>query len=409
MKDKLVNGSIVTGASICALLAVQALFFCLQIGQAEERLSSIRSLLQKEAIVSNPYLMSNTLADLGALNAISCVRITMSHPTRQVFIDDTFRIGCNSPPIFLDSYPVSGEFSSANGTRWTIAFRSLNRGSFILFLWITRVLAVLVSMLLFRIHKQRVVRALEIERLKSEHIKEFGRLAKQVAHDIRSPLTAMKLILPGLGQEGSAECRSLSTAIDRISRIANDLLEFSKPSMGQTAAVKLVNLETANAEKVASLIFEIAAEKRAQLGEQSPIKILTDCLHAGEFEVKICATAFCRMLSNLVGNSIEAIFESGRISISLREYKREIAIIISDDGKGMAENVVLHYGEEGFSSDKNHQGSGFGLGAAHAKSCVAQWGGRLSVQSKLGMGCMITISLPRFDNGQTINVKSTTI
>lgn len=100
---------------------------------------------------------------------------------------------------------------------------------------------------------------------------------------------------------------------------------------------------------------------------------------------------FSRILSNILQNSIEAISNSGTISITLESSLQHTVISISDNGCGIPESVLERLGKSDLTYGK---ANGNGLALQHAYSTIHSWNGTLKLDSKLNNGTTVTIVLP---------------
>jgi signal transduction histidine kinase len=207
----------------------------------------------------------------------------------------------------------------------------------------------------------------------------LSKLAKQAAHDIRSPLSALNILSRTCLNEMPEEARELmAAAIQRINEIANDLLntpstEGAKESSG--CVIEQIN--------------QIIEEKRlvykdVQINFISHADGVTTCdLPKADLQ---------RIVSNLLNNAIEASDDrKGPITIEVRIYPHFVEIVIDDKGKGIPQQVLAEIGQEGFSFDKK----GTGLGVFHAKSLVGSLGGKFEVASALRVGTRVTMKIPK--------------
>ena len=105
-------------------------------------------------------------------------------------------------------------------------------------------------------------------------------------------------------------------------------------------------------------------------------------------------------ITNLIKNAIEATDGSGQVGLKLREEGGYAVIEISDNGKGIPEEILPNLGNEGFTYGKVQ---GTGLGLFHAKSIVEkQMNGSLKISSKVGYGTTVVISLPLAARAETL-------
>ena len=204
-------------------------------------------------------------------------------------------------------------------------------------------------------------------------------VSAQVAHDIRSPLSALDSALKDL-PELPAERRSLiEAASSRIKDIADDLLERNRAG-GRPAPARPAAL--------APLIEAVLAEKRAQFAARRGVRITAD-IQAGVSAV-LRPAEFSRVLSNLVNNGVEALDGAGSVTVSLGVDGGSALITVKDDGRGIPADILAGLGGRGFTRGKE---GGNGLGLYHARSAVEGWGGSLSITSP-GKGAAVVIRLP---------------
>lgn len=214
----------------------------------------------------------------------------------------------------------------------------------------------------------------------------LGELARQVAHDIRSPLTALKLAvgeIPGIPEESRSLVRS---ALLRIEDIANDLL--GRHTLGETHPS-----EQPRAEWLNPIIEAILSEKRIQYRNRPEVAIQSTVGPSsyGCFAL-VVSTELKRVLSNLVDNAVQALDRPGTVSVSLSLADREATLTVADDGKGISPELLPRLGKETLSYGK---WGGNGLGLRHARESATSWGGSLEIDSTLGRGTRVTLRLRR--------------
>lgn len=229
-------------------------------------------------------------------------------------------------------------------------------------------------------------------------------LAAQVAHDIRSPLSALNMITGALEEVAPDRRQLLKNAIQRINDIANDLLRQSRSSPHldtgvqflKSGAVSEGDSEQAEAPvMIIGLLDQLISEKRLQCRERLQVEIVTDLEQGYGLFANVPAKELARAFSNLIDNALDAIGIKGRVMVAIRSYRHEVGVVISDDGRGMSGEILKRFGERGFSSRKESRSSGNGLGVYHAKKTVEAAGGRILVQSREGEGSVVTLVLPR--------------
>ncbi len=265
------------------------------------------------------------------------------------------------------------------------------------------ILIFIVTMYFLRIAKNRLYENHLIQTQKAEAVL-VQEIAQQVSHDIRSPLSALNMMLTDLKELPEQKRVIVRKALERINDISNSLLEKSKAppagSIPAQSAPSPVASTPAGAREVvllSSMVGELLSEKRIQFREKMGVSIEEDLTKAYGYFASVNATELKRVLSNLINNSIEAFPEgAGRVTVGIRGYKDVVQIIVSDNGKGIPASVLAKLGERGVSHGKESSGtSGSGLGVYHAKSTVEAYGGKFEIQSREGQGTMIQIQLPR--------------
>jgi len=106
-----------------------------------------------------------------------------------------------------------------------------------------------------------------------------------------------------------------------------------------------------------------------------------------------------QLLMNLVTNAIKYTPQGGKVSLALVEQDATVAIIVGDNGIGIAPGDVPHifdrFWRADISRDRTGDRPGTGLGLAITKWIAEAHGGSISVQSRLGRGTVFTVTLPR--------------
>lgn len=221
------------------------------------------------------------------------------------------------------------------------------------------------------------------EKLRTE--KYLSNLAAQVAHDIRSPLAALKVAtsqLEKLSNDENDIKNLIHLAVDRITTIANDLLERHR--------LKEANNETSN---IQALLCSLVQEKKLQFSNRPEVSItLTFLRHDLNHTVYGRSSDISRVVSNLINNSVEALLHGGTIAISTTPHKRKLKVHIVDNGPGINKKLLKNLGHRQISSGKE-QGTGFGI--IHAKSTIENMGGTFNIRSKLKRGTTISLTFKR--------------
>ncbi len=195
---------------------------------------------------------------------------------------------------------------------------------------------------------------------------KVGRQSIQLAHDIRSPLEALKaskdefLILPEDGR------RSVLIAINRIEEIAYNLLKSRSYDNGKETPNHLI-----------SQIEQILIEKRMQYRNYDLLEIIAsyDEKSFSSFS-KISPVTFKRIISNIITNGAEATMYKGTINVRLTDNGLTSRITITDNGPGIAPDFEKQLFEKGFTT----KADGNGLGLHSAKTEIEAIGGKIFIQ-----------------------------
>lgn len=242
------------------------------------------------------------------------------------------------------------------------------------------------------IRTQKHISNLEAEKKLMAVEKEaaIGRIAAQVAHDIRSPLVALDAALKDTVELSEKKRVIVRHAVNRIRDVANSLLEKNRQQPG--LAPTTVAGEPLDVHLLSSLIDPVITEKRLQFESKPGITIDFGLIKDsyGLF-ARLQPVEFRRMISNLVNNAVEALGDKGAVDVRLAHEEKTIIIIVSDDGKGIPPEILSKLGRRG---ETHGKAGGSGLGLFHAKSAAEAWGGSLAITSEPGKGTSVTIRLP---------------
>ena|GEM_PF-3698402 len=234
--------------------------------------------------------------------------------------------------------------------------------------------------------KTKEALALELEAQESRIISD---IARQVSHDIRSPISAMNLVVGSLKELPPAKTQLLSDSIRRINEIANDLLNRSKNIIKQAAAA-ITDLSLLDLHK---LIDSVLMEKRVQC-PSGQVLFKLEALSDEEIFVSVEPVRLKRILSNLLANSIEALDGEGRVEVHITRSSNELVFEIRDNGCGIPMDILPKLMTEGFTFGKSN---GNGLGLYSAKRDIESWGGSIRITSAVESGTTVMIRLPLND------------
>jgi len=221
--------------------------------------------------------------------------------------------------------------------------------------------------------QERTKRAEELEKKES-----LFKLAKQVAHDIRSPLTALQS-LSFTSQVLEHEKRVLiDSSLSRISEIANNLLD-----QGAECPIRPVS--------VLEILRGIINEKNLKFSNIGKFVRFEGVLRNNLF-VEINACEFRRAVSNLIDNAIDAS-SSAVVDVNIEKVDQKCLISFKNDGSGIDSEILKFIGTKELTTKKD----GNGLGLMQVNNFVSASGGKLIYQSPLEGGTLTTIELPLID------------
>lgn len=243
---------------------------------------------------------------------------------------------------------------------------------------------------------QRII-LLQNTLIEKEKSQASSLIARQTAHDIRSPLSLLKMLSVRLKGLSFEEKKALSNAIDRINEIADDLLSQSafvseqvdnnEPFFYMQKFVRYFELS----EGIGNLV----REKKEQFSNGLNIHF-TDL---GKYGDHIAAMADLSMLKRILSNLIDNSFEAGALEIEIKLYMNRnsetIDLSLADNGPGFSPEALKKLGSQEFTQGKE---DGHGIGIKAASYAILSWGGEIDFTNvKEGRGAVINISLNMVD------------
>jgi PAS domain S-box-containing protein len=221
---------------------------------------------------------------------------------------------------------------------------------------------------------------------------EKSRFLAAMSHELRTPLNsilgfAQLLEDPRLGRLTARQRRYLDhiqSQGQHLLELINDVLDLSKVAAGRLEVKREeVNVAGVLAE-VAARMQPLAATKGQELNLEATQKIT----------VTADRLRLTQALLNLVSNAVKFTPEGGQVTISANRFGSQIAISVTDNGPGIApEDQALAFDE--FSKlSQGRRGEGTGLGLSLTRRLIEAMGGRITLKSQVGKGCMFTIAFP---------------
>lgn len=252
-----------------------------------------------------------------------------------------------------------------------------------------------------------------LENQKSKILQAEGeaaiQVAKQVSHDIRSPLSALTMVVGTLKEIPEEKRVLIRNATQRINDIANDLLQKGKNlGCGLDQNIPHSNNETVHinhanelaTEFIPAVIDVLVSEKRMQYREHAGLDIEVDLRDSFGAFSQVNSNELKRVISNLINNAVEAFSQhQGRVNVRVKKSfydgADQVEIIVKDNGKGIPTHILDKLGKQEVSHGKEDlKSAGSGIGVFHAKRTIESFGGKMQIESQEGQGTLITITLP---------------
>jgi signal transduction histidine kinase len=222
---------------------------------------------------------------------------------------------------------------------------------------------------------------------KTEREGAWKEMARQVAHEIKNPLTPMKLSMqflqraietnaPQIKELSDRVAGTLIEQINHLNQIANEFSQFAQ--IGESKK-ELFNLN----EAISSVLQLYATNNRLHLIHEllpKPVMILAD------------KTQINRLFTNLILNAIQSVPEGSQIIIEVHQHILEDNVLtrITDNGQGISESIQPRI----FTPNFTTKNSGTGLGLAMCKRIVEQAEGEIWFETTLGKGTSFFVKIP---------------
>ena len=206
----------------------------------------------------------------------------------------------------------------------------------------------------------------------SVHLNQRSEMLSGISHDLRTPLTRLKLQLALLKQQDVA--KKMSDDIEEMERMLNEYLEFSRHQKNEeTETVNINNLITEIIKKYDNKHINV------QFGENIKINIRTNSIK--------------RCLINLIDNGLSY---GKKIEIITKKTVGDAIIFVDDNGPGIPEHEYQNVMKPFYRIDKSRgqNKSGVGLGLSIANDIIYSHGGNISLEKSPLSGLRVKISLP---------------
>ena len=251
-----------------------------------------------------------------------------------------------------------------------------------------QILSALAELSAIAIEKARLYeRVVDVEEQlrQNEKLSALGLLAAEVAHEIRNPLTVMKLLYHSLnlkfeeGDPRSKDARIIESKIEHLNKIVDQILDFARTTEPQFAPVNLNDL----VDEMGLLVRHKLANQRVRL-----IRNLQTDLPLVSGDAPQLEQAFL----NLILNAAEAMTEGGTLTVITRSLPtNQVEVVFKDTGGGMTKEQQQHAFRAMLTSTKA-KGHGFGL--AIVGRIIETHHGQIRIVSRMGRGTAMHITLP---------------
>ena len=220
---------------------------------------------------------------------------------------------------------------------------------------------------------------------KSEREQAWREMAKQVAHEIKNPLTPMRLSVQSFERNFNPEDKNVKVK----------LAEYSQTLIQQIDVMS----------SIASAFSDFAkmpTQKKERINVVSVVKLALDIFNenfinyqASENEIyaNLDKTQLIRIVNNLLKNATQAteLEENPSIDVNVSSDTKKVTILVSDNGKGISKEVEDLIFEPKFTTKT----SGMGLGLGMIKNIIEAYEGSIYFESVLGEGTVFTVILPK--------------
>jgi two-component system, NtrC family, sensor histidine kinase HydH len=220
----------------------------------------------------------------------------------------------------------------------------------------------------------------EREALRAEQMAAVGQLAAGVAHEVRNPLVAVKLLIESAlagGELTADDLRVIHGEVGRLEQTVSGLLDFARPAPPRREVADLRAVVSAGVE----LVRGRADLQNVEVRFAAP---------AGPLPAAVDAAQVQGVVVNLLLNALDALRGGGRIDVDLSRTPAGIELSVRDSGPGIAADVLPRLFEP-FVSTKD---TGTGLGLNVSRRVVREHGGEITGRNRPEGGAVFTVTLP---------------
>ncbi len=227
------------------------------------------------------------------------------------------------------------------------------------------------------------IRIEEEEEARRRHLEALGRMAAEIAHEVRNPLGSIRLFAGMLRDdlEGHEPLRDMAdqivAATAGLETTVSNLLAFASPSSGKARPTDLALL----ASDACSLLAPACALRGVRLAGPVP---------EARCAVEADPEGMRQVLLNLLGNALAATEPGGSIVVAARHERGHAVLLVEDSGRGIAPEDLPRVFDPFFT--RTEGGTGLGLSIVHG--IVERHGGRIALDSAPGRGTLARVEIP---------------
>jgi signal transduction histidine kinase len=233
-----------------------------------------------------------------------------------------------------------------------------------------------------------LVQSLHVARARADAaLRSREQVLAVVIHDLRNPLTAVKMTSEALQRKGHdpdslRRFKIMDRALDRMDGLIRDLFDIARIEHGELPLVT-------QPEEVQSLVQEVM-ELHTPLARMHGV-ILENESPPTEARVSCDRRRVLQVFGNLLGNALRFTPKEGRITVRADALERDVRFAVEDTGPGIKPEHLARVFEQYWS----HGSDGTGLGLYIARSIVRAHGGEIGVRSAPGRGACFFFTVPR--------------
>ena len=219
----------------------------------------------------------------------------------------------------------------------------------------------------------------------AERLALLGRMATSLAHEVRNPISAIRLhaqLLDGApAEEAAASIALIESEAARIESLVSQWMRYAKPAAPVFAEVRLIDL------------LHQAIQTMEPQARHAGVVIEPPTSGDESLVIQADRARLQQVLLNLLLNAIQAMPRGGKAEVRLVSTPAEVHIAVEDQGPGFSAAALTRFGEPFFSEKEG----GMGLGLAVSQELCRAHGGELRAENRVEGGACVTIVLPVSD------------